>query len=124
MPQHIYRIVDGESIFGPLMRGFLVTIEISVISLFFTIVIGLVTALFRMSQSFAAQILARVYLEIIRNTPLLVQLYLFYFVLSPIIDVDRYWIAVFLPGVLRRLVRVRDISRWNTVGQPGAVGSG
>ncbi len=95
VPQYIYRIVDGELIFGPLMRGFLVTIEISAISLFFTIVIGLVTALFRMSRSFAAQILARVYLEIIRNTPLLVQLYLFYFVLSPIIDVDRYWIAVF-----------------------------
>ncbi|MGI9505127.1 MAG: amino acid ABC transporter permease, partial [Geminicoccaceae bacterium] len=30
------------------------------------------------------------YLELIRNTPMLVQLYLFYFVLAPIIGIDRY----------------------------------
>ncbi len=93
--QYLYRIIDGELIWGPLVRGCQVTIEISILSLFFTIIIGLVTAIFRMSDSLAARLLARVYLEVIRNSPLLVQLYLFYFVLSPILDVDRYWIGVF-----------------------------
>lgn len=93
--QYLYRIIDGELIWGPLIRGFQVTIEISILSLFFTIIIGLVTAIFRMSDSPAARLLARVYLEVIRNSPLLVQLYLFYFVLSPILDIDRYWIGIF-----------------------------
>ncbi len=93
--QYLYRIVDDELVWGPLVKGFQVTIEISILSLLFTIVIGLVIAIFRMSNSLAARLLARVYLEVIRNSPLLVQLYLFYFVLAPILDVDRYWIGIF-----------------------------
>jgi len=53
-----------------------------------------VTAALRMSNSFAGRIVATVYLEAIRNTPLLVQLFLFYFVLAPIIGVDRFWAGI------------------------------
>ena len=38
--------------------------------------------------------MARVYVEIVRNTPMLVQLYLVYFVLAPILDMDRFAAAV------------------------------
>ena len=38
--------------------------------------------------------LASAYLQLFRNTPLLVQMYLFYFVISPIIGVDRFWTGV------------------------------
>jgi polar amino acid transport system permease protein len=47
-----------------------------------------------MSKSFLATTLARGYLEIIRNTPLLVQLFFIYFVLGPILDIDRLFSAV------------------------------
>src|SRR5215218_8538949 len=44
--------------------------------------------------SIAGRTLARGYLELIRNTPLLVQLFLFYFVIAPIVGVDRFWAGV------------------------------
>ena len=94
MPQFFWRIIDGELIWGPLMTGLVVTIEISVYSMILTILIGLLTALLRMSDSLSGAMLAKVYLEAIRNTPMLVQLLVFYFVISPIIGVDRFWTGV------------------------------
>lgn len=79
---------------GPLLEGLMVTFRISGVSLVLAFVLGLVTALFRLSNSFLARLLARGYLEIIRNTPLLVQLFFIYFVLGPILDIDRFTSAV------------------------------
>jgi len=38
-------------------------------------------------------------LELVRNMPLLVLLYLFYYVLGPIFDLDRYWASILCLGV-------------------------
>ncbi|MBW2328884.1 MAG: amino acid ABC transporter permease, partial [Deltaproteobacteria bacterium] len=57
-------------------------------------VIGLLTALFRLSGSRVARLIARVYLEVIRNTPLLVQIFFLYFVLAPIFELERFTAAV------------------------------
>lgn len=94
IPHYIYRVIDGELIWGPLVKGLMVTLEISAYGMVLTLVIGLITALLRLSDSFAGRVLARSYLEVIRNTPLLVQLYLFYFVLSPVLGIDRFWTGV------------------------------
>ena len=40
-----------------------------------------------------------VFLEFVRNMPLLVLLYLFYYVLGPIFGLDRYWASVMCLGV-------------------------
>jgi polar amino acid transport system permease protein len=95
VPRYILRVVDGEYIPGPLLKGLGVTIEISLASFALALVIGLATALCRLSDSIVARGTARTYLELIRNTPLLVQIYLFYFVLAPILELDR-----FVAGVL------------------------
>ena len=58
------------------------------------IIIGLMTAFARMSTSRAGSKIATFYLEAIRNTPLIVQLFLFYFVLAPIFGIDRFWAGV------------------------------
>ena len=92
--QFIYRIVDGEFILGRLLEGLIVTFEITLFSMVFSILIGLITALLRMSNSFSGKLLANIYLEMIRNTPLLVQLFLFYFIVSPIVGIDRFWTGV------------------------------
>ena len=94
MPGFFWRVVDGEFIWGPLMTGLAVTIEISIYSMVATVVIGLLTALLRMSDSVSGRILSKVYLEAIRNTPLLVQLLVFYFVIAPIAGIDRFWTGV------------------------------
>jgi polar amino acid transport system permease protein len=94
VPRYIYRVVDGEIIWGPLLRGLLVTLEITAWAAVVALALGLVTALLRLSRSYAGHAIATVYLELVRNTPLLVQMYLFYFVLSPILGIDRFWTGV------------------------------
>lgn len=94
VPRYFYRVIDGEIIWGPLVKGLLVTIEITLWAAVFALLIGLVTALLRLSRSYAGHAIATAYLELVRNTPLLVQMYLFYFVLSPIIGIDRFWTGV------------------------------
>ena len=89
-----YRIVDGEFIRGPLIRGLILTLQIAGLAGVMAILIGFLTALARMSGSYAGRIIATAYLEAIRNTPLLVQLFLVYFVLAPIIGLDRFWAGV------------------------------
>jgi len=94
VPPFFYRIIDGEFIWGPLLRGVVQTLQLAGISALLAILIGFVTAFGRMSTSIAGRAIATWYLEIIRNTPLLVQLFLFYFVLAPIFGVDRFWAGV------------------------------
>ncbi|WP_411572395.1 amino acid ABC transporter permease [Vibrio sp. TH_r3] len=92
--EYILIFEDGEWWSGELIDGLLVTIHISLLSLIATLIIGLVTALLRLSDSIVGRMLARSYIELIRNTPLLVQIYLLYFVFGPVIGLDRFSTAV------------------------------
>ena len=94
IPRYIFSFENGRFISGPLLDGLLVTLQISGLSLIFSFILGLVTALLRLSDSFAAKGLSRLYLEIIRNTPLIVQLFFIYFVVSPLLDISRFTSAV------------------------------
>lgn len=80
---------------GVLLNGLAVTLTISVISMFFSLAIGLVIAFFRMSDSLLVRMVARLYLELTRNTPLLIQIFFIYFVLGPILGLERFSAAVF-----------------------------
>ena len=79
---------------GPLTRGLTVTLALTAWSVLITLAIGLTAALLRLSDSFSGRILAKIYLEAVRSTPLLIQVYLFYFVLGPILGIDRFWVGV------------------------------
>jgi polar amino acid transport system permease protein len=94
VPRYMFTVEDGRFVAGPLLEGLMVTFRITVVSLFLAVMFGLVTALFRLSNSFTARALARGYLELIRNTPLLIQLFFIYFVLSPVIGMSAFTSAV------------------------------
>ncbi|WP_051305668.1 amino acid ABC transporter permease [Desulfogranum mediterraneum] len=94
VPQYLYSLEDGRFIAGPLLQGLMVTLEITAVSLILAGCIGLATALLRMSSSPVGRILAWGYLETIRNTPLLVQIFFLYFVMAPILDIGRFATAV------------------------------
>ncbi len=94
VPQYIVSTADTQPTPGPLVQGLLITIRITAISLLLAFIFGLTTALMRLSRSFLARSIARGYLEIIRNTPLLVQLFFIYFVLGPILDISGFASAV------------------------------
>ena len=90
----LYVVKDGEFIMGPLLKGLMVTFELTIFSTILSILIGTITALLRLSDSFSGKLIGNVYLELIRNTPLLVQLFLFYFIIAPIMGIDRFWTGV------------------------------
>ena len=94
IPRYLFKIEDGRLVAGKLIQGLLFTFRISGVSLVLAFAIGLGTALVRLSDSFMGRILASVYLETIRNTPLVVQIYLVYFVVGPIIGFGRFASAV------------------------------
>lgn len=89
-----YRVIDEEVIWGPLIKGLIQTLKLAAVAGVIAIGIGFITAFARLSNSIAGRIIAKWYLEAIRNTPLLVQLFLFYFVLAPIFGIDRFWAGV------------------------------
>ena len=94
VPQYIIASADSQPVPGPLIQGLLITIRITAISLVLAFIFGLTSALMRLSRSILARAIARGYLELIRNTPLLVQLFLIYFVLSPIFNISGFASAV------------------------------
>jgi len=94
VPQYLLTYEDGSWLAGPLIQGLMVTFEITGVGLVLAFSFGLITSLCRLSDSYLARMIARAYLELIRNTPLLVQLFFIYFVIAPIFDLSRFFSAV------------------------------
>jgi len=67
-----------------LLRGAVTTIELSVLGMALAIVLGLVIVLMRLYGAFPLRWFARAYVEVIRGTPLLIQLFLIYYGLPQI----------------------------------------
>lgn len=64
---------------GLLMAGAWLTIRISLIAIAFGLIIGIIGSLFRTSGNRVLNSIAMVYVEIIRNTPFLIQLFFIFF---------------------------------------------
>ncbi len=79
---------------GPLLFGLGITLKISAISLILAFLIGLLTAVLRLSDLVMGRVIARCYLEVVRNTPLLIQIFFIYFVLGPVLGLDRFPAAI------------------------------
>ena len=62
-----------------LLRGAITTVELSVLSMALAVVVGLVIVLLRLYAIAPLQWFAKAYVEIIRGTPLLIQLFLIYY---------------------------------------------
>ncbi|RHW37480.1 amino acid ABC transporter permease [Lysinibacillus yapensis] len=65
-----------------LLEGLKMTLYIFVIAIFFGFIIGLVVAMLRLAPIKPLQWIAKVYVDIIRGTPLLVQIFFIYFGLN------------------------------------------
>jgi polar amino acid transport system permease protein len=94
IPKYLWQFSEQGFSWGLLMQGLGITLQITCISMVLMLAIGLSTALLRMSNSWAARGTARVYMELIRNSPLLIQIFFIYFVIAPILDMSGFWAAV------------------------------
>jgi polar amino acid transport system permease protein len=78
-----------------LLQGWLTTVGISVAALVLSAVIGLLSALARRSRLLPLRYLAGIYVELVRGTPLLVQILIFFYVVADAFGVsNRYVVGV------------------------------
>jgi polar amino acid transport system permease protein len=95
VPAKSVRVAEGDFIYpgdvlgsyqkwkvGILLQGLWLTLEVSILAVFLGIIIGLFTGLARISKNPALRWTAITYIEIIRGSPLLVQIFIWYFVLG------------------------------------------
>lgn len=99
LPGFLISWQDGRPVAGALLRGLGVTLALTPAALLAAGLIGLAAALLRLSASPVGRVLSRVYLELVRNTPLLVQLFCLYFVLAPILGLGRMCTAILALGL-------------------------
>jgi len=77
------------SAYSPLLvKGTVTTLELTLFSVLLGTVFGFITALFKMSRFKLLRALGNIYVELIRGTPLLVQLYIVYYGLPQLIGHD------------------------------------
>jgi len=83
-----------------LLRGAVTTVELSVLAMGLAVVAGLIVVLVRLYAGAPLCWLAQAYVEIVRGTPLLIQLFLIYYGLPEIgIRLSAFWAAIFGLGL-------------------------
>ncbi len=103
---------------GPLLWGLWTTLWISVLAGAFGLVIGLATGLCRLSKNPTLRDVSGIYVELVRGTPLLVQLFIFYFFIGTVLNLSREFagvaaLALFTGAYVGEIVRagVQSITR-------------
>ena len=74
--------------------GALKTLEISALALLFSIPIGIIIGLGRISRNKFLQVVSTIYIELMRGIPLLVLLIWIFFVLGRFLNLGAYWSAI------------------------------
>ena len=94
-----YIASKSETKAGPVLQGLWVTLKISFFAAILTFIIGIVVALMKLSSMVFLRDIATVYITIIRGTPLLVQIFLFYFIVANIFELERFIAGVLSLGI-------------------------
>ncbi|QEN03727.1 amino acid ABC transporter permease [Thiospirochaeta perfilievii] len=84
---NVYKYKDN------LLTGFYTTIVLSLISLLFSVIIGLFFGVFGRSRFLPLRVVSKIYIEIIRGTPLIVQILIFFYVVANFIGIDNRYVA-------------------------------
>lgn len=74
---------------GPLLIGLWTTMWLSAAASVMGLAIGLIAGLMKVSKNYTVSMLAAVYVEVIRGTPLLVQIFIAYFFIGTVFNLDR-----------------------------------
>ncbi|OII59383.1 ABC transporter permease, partial [Pseudomonas putida] len=95
---------------GPLAWGLWTTLWISVVSGALGLLIGLFAGLCRLSSNPTLRDLSTVYVELVRGTPLLVQIFIFYFFIGTVLNLSREFagvaaLALFTGAYVAEIVR-------------------
>jgi polar amino acid transport system permease protein len=96
--QHLAYHLQWSSIYdyrAMLFKGWLTTLWISAAALALSTVVGLFFALAQRSHFLVLRYFSKIYIEVVRGTPLLVQVLVFFYVVAYAFRItDRYWVGV------------------------------
>lgn len=104
VPQYLYTLTEDGFQAGEILQGLGQTIILSTIAFLLSCVIGLVLALLRLSDLIVGRALAVGLIEFIRNVPLLVLLYMVYYILGPVFGIDRFWASILTLAVFHSVL--------------------
>lgn len=74
--------------FGPFLTGLWVTLKLSVLASLLAFLLGILTGVARLSANPVLKWFSLIYIEVVRGTPLLVQLFIIYFMVGSVIGID------------------------------------
>jgi polar amino acid transport system permease protein len=97
--QYDYIASKKETKAGPILNGLWVTLKISFFSAILTFFIGIIVAFMKLSSLSFLRSIATVYITVVRGTPLLVQIFLFYFIVANIFELERFVAGVLSLGI-------------------------
>jgi polar amino acid transport system permease protein len=105
---------------GPLLNGLFVTLKISAVALIIAFILASFLAFMRISNYHFLKDIATFYIAVIRGTPLLVQIFIFYFIIATIFNIERFYAgaislglfyAAYIAEVLRGAIQSIDIGQ-------------
>ena len=84
IPNYIFKYHTGreEWFANVLLQGLIITIRVSIYASILALIFGVILGIARCSNNLVVRMLARTYLEILRNIPPLVVIFIFYFFLA------------------------------------------
>ncbi len=97
IPQYLFRYdqEEGRWVSNYLVAGLLTTLRLSIWSGILASILGLIVAMARISPSLFLQLISRTYIELMRNLPPLVIIFIFYFFIAdqflPLFDIDAFY---------------------------------
>ncbi|MEM9900135.1 MAG: amino acid ABC transporter permease [Pseudomonadota bacterium] len=102
IPSYIvgYHTVREEYFANLLLQGLVTTIRISIYASILAVILGTILGIARCSSNLAVRMLARTYLEVLRNIPPLVVIFIFFFFLSQQL-IDAFNIERWARGIAR-----------------------
>ena len=75
------------------------TIKVTLLAFFLALVLGILVSLVRISRFSPLRSLSKIYVDVIRGVPLLVQIFFIYFGLGRVLNLDRFLAGVIAIGV-------------------------
>ena len=108
---------DGSFRPGALCEALLVTLRLTLAGLALSLFSGALFAAMRLCSSPVARAVSFLALGALRNTPLLMQLFMVYFVVAPVVGLGPFWAAVISLGLFEGAY-VAEIFRAGVMGVP------
>lgn len=90
MPEFSHVLEQLIASYPIFLKGMLLTLQVTAVSIFIAIFIGLFFAFLKISSNKVLEKIADLYIYLVRGTPLIVQIFVFYFGLTNL-DISMFW---------------------------------